>query len=349
MGTRIVNTEILCGEEQKQKFMSQLVSSILPATTATRNQAEEVVIAKGLYKRYKDFEAVKGIDFTVRRQECFGILGPNGAGKSTTIKMLHCFSPITAGTLRVLGYSVTEQPRKIKAQLGVVSQDDNLDVDLTVLQNLTTYARYFKIKRNEAINRAEEALELFQLQSKRDNKVDELSGGMKRRLVIARALINQPRLIILDEPTTGLDPAARQLVWQKLRYLREQGVTLILTTHYMEEAYQLCDRLVIMNEGRILAEGKPAELVERLVGYDVIELRQDKLGLLERPGELEKLVANRPIELERAGDTVYLFGQKPDSFHNFSLPPLAYKLERKTGLEDVFLRLTGRDLGENEE
>lgn len=329
--------------------MSQLVSSILPASAETRNQLEEVVVAKNLYKRYKDFEAVKGIDFSVYRQECFGILGPNGAGKSTTIKMLHCFSPITGGTLRVLGYSVTEHPRQIKAQLGVVSQDDNLDPDLTVLQNLISYARYFDIKRDEAIRRAEEALELFQLHSKRNNKVDELSGGMKRRLVIARALINQPRLIILDEPTTGLDPAARQLVWQKLRYLRDQGVTLILTTHYMEEAYQLCDRLVIMNEGKILAEGKPAELVERLVGYDVIELRQDKIGTLAEPGALEKLVANRPIELERAGDTIYLFGRHQDSFHGFSLPPVEYKLERKTGLEDVFLRLTGRGLGENEE
>ncbi len=309
----------------------------------TRPEAEPVIIAQGLYKKYKDFEAVKGIDFTVYRQECFGILGPNGAGKSTTIRMLHCVSPVTAGKLEVLGYPVTGYSRQIKAQLGVVSQDDNLDTSLTVIQNLLVYARYFGIGKVEARKRAEEALELFQLIEKRDNAVDELSGGMKRRLVIARSLINKPRLIILDEPTTGLDPAARQLVWQKLRYLRDSGVTLVLTTHYMEEASQLCDRLVIMNQGHILAEGTPLDLVQRLVGYEVIELRTEALPNLNLP----ELLGNRPIRTEQAGDTFYLFGQEPNAFHNFVLPEeVTYRLQRRAGLEDVFLRLTGHGLNE---
>lgn len=310
--------------------------------TPPHTAQEEVIVARGLYKRYKDFEAVKGIDFTVYRQECFGILGPNGAGKSTTIRMLHCFSPITAGSLTVLGHPVTGDVRLIKAGLGVVSQDDNLDPDLTVIQNLLFYARYFGIGRAEAQKRAEEALELFQLSQKRNNRIDELSGGMKRRLVIARALINKPQLIILDEPTTGLDPAARQLVWQKLRYLRDSGVTLVLTTHYMEEAAQLCDRLVIMNEGKILAEGTPAQLVQTLVGYEVIELRAE----VAQNAEVLALLENRPIRQEQAGDTFYLFGQEPWSFQNLQLPDLGYKLQRRASLEDVFLGLTGRGLNE---
>jgi len=257
--------------------------------------------------------------------------------------MLHCFSPITSGTLNVLGEPVTGNVRWIKSQLGVVSQDDNLDPDLNVINNLLVYARYFEIPKAVAMQRAEEALDLFQLTEKRNNKVDELSGGMKRRLVIARSLINQPRLIILDEPTTGLDPAARQLVWQKLRYLRDSGVTLILTTHYMEEASRLCDRLVVMNEGKILAEGTPEELVQKTVGYDVIELRADSLESLNLPD----LIENRPIQLEQAGDTVYLYGQEPSALHNFQLPEVSYVLHRKAGLEDVFLRLTGRGLNES--
>ncbi len=312
--------------------------------TPERAATEEIIVARKLRKLYNDFEAVKGIDFTVYRQECFGILGPNGAGKSSTIRMLHCFSPITSGELTVLGESVTGNVRKIKAQLGVVSQEDNLDSDLTVIQNLLVYARYFDIDKAEAQRRAEEALDLFQLSEKRNSKVDELSGGMKRRLVIARSLINKPRLIILDEPTTGLDPAARQLVWQKLRYLRDSGVTLVLTTHYMEEATQLCDRLVIMNEGRILAEGTPIDLIHRLVGYEVIELRMEEAEQANVLAHLD----NRPIWHEQAGDTLYLFGQESWSFHNFQLPELSYKLQRRASLEDVFLRLTGRGLNVGE-
>lgn len=303
-----------------------------------------VVEARDLRKNYKNFEAVKGISFQVFQQECFGLLGPNGAGKSTTIRMLNCVSPISGGTLEVLGHSVTGNIKLIKSQIGVVPQDDNLDTELTVLQNLQVYARYFNIDKKEATRRADEVLELFQLNDKRNNKTDEISGGMKRRLVIARSLINKPKLIILDEPTTGLDPAARQVVWQQLRLLRDRGVTILLTTHYMEEATQLCDRLVIINEGRIMAEGSPRDLVQRLVGYEVIELRLPQAARQE----LLPLIANRPILLEEAGDMLYLFGQQSQAFHNLALPEGNYRLQRQASLEDVFLRLTGRGLSGNE-
>lgn len=301
-----------------------------------------IVAAKNLQKKYGEFEAVKGIDFEVRRQECFGILGPNGAGKSSTIRMLHCFSPVTAGELHILGEPANGDTKLIKSQLGVVSQDDNLDQDLTVEQNLHVYARYFGIAKAEARKRTDEVLELVQLTDKRKNKVDELSGGMRRRLVIARSLLNRPKLLILDEPTTGLDPAARQLVWQKLRLLREQGLTLILTTHYMEEAAQLCDRLVMMNEGVILAAGTPATLVEEMVGYEVIELRSEEAashGILSR-------IEGRAIEHEVAGDTLYLFSKTPLAFDDLELPHMHFLFQRKATLEDVFLKLTGRDLNE---
>ncbi len=319
--------------------ISNLQTGLELKETVTTNQTV-VVEARDLRKNYKDFEAVKGISFQVFQQECFGLLGPNGAGKSTTIRMLNCVSPISGGTLEVLGHSVTENSKLIKAQIGVVPQDDNLDTDLTVLQNLQVYARYFNIDKKEATRRADEVLELFQLNDKRNNKTDEISGGMKRRLVIARALINKPKLIILDEPTTGLDPAARQVVWQQLRLLRDRGVTILLTTHYMEEATQLCDRLVIINEGVIMAEGSPRDLVQRLVGYEVIEMR---LPPSERQ-ELLPLIANRPILMEEAGDTLYLFGQQSQAFHNLALPEGNYRLQRQASLEDVFLRLTGRGL-----
>jgi lipooligosaccharide transport system ATP-binding protein len=326
--------------------MAQLENQLLTPQPPAQDEREAIIVARNLQKRYKDFEAVKGIDFTVYQQECFGILGPNGAGKSTTIRMLHCFSPITAGLLTVLGQPVTGNIRKIKSQLGVVSQDDNLDPDLNVIQNLLVYARYFGLDKAEAQRRAQEALELFQLWEKRNNQVDELSGGMKRRLVIARSLINRPRLIILDEPTTGLDPAARQLVWQKLRYLRDSGVTLVLTTHYMEEAMQLCDRLVIMNEGKILAEGTPLNLVRELVGYEVIELRTED----NQPLDLDRVLGERPVRYEQAGDTYYLFGTTPTAFHHLELPEIvSYELRRHATLEDVFLRLTGRGLNEGGE
>ncbi len=304
--------------------------------------SDVIVSARNLQKRYGEFEAVKGIDFEVRRQECFGILGPNGAGKSSTIRMLHCISPLSGGELNILGEPATGDIRTIKANIGVVPQDNNLDQDLSVEQNLHVYSRYFGIAKAEARKRTEEVLELVQLLDKRKNRVDELSGGMQRRLVIARSLLNRPKLLILDEPTTGLDPAARQLVWQKLRLLRDQGLTLILTTHYMEEAAQLCDRLVMMNEGKILAGGTPAELVEEMVGFEVIELRADEAATLN----ILSLTEDKPIEHEIAGDTLYLFSKTHDAFDRLQLPHLNFRLQRRATLEDVFLKLTGRDLTE---
>jgi lipooligosaccharide transport system ATP-binding protein len=301
-----------------------------------------IVSARGLQKRYGEFTAVKGIDFEVRRQECFGILGPNGAGKSSTIRMLHCISPLSGGELTILGEPADGDIRKIKANIGVVPQDNNLDQDLTVEQNLHVYARYFGIAKAEARKRTDEVLELVQLLDKRKNKVDELSGGMQRRLVIARSLLNRPKLLVLDEPTTGLDPAARQLVWQKLRLLRDQGLTLILTTHYMEEAAQLCDRLVMMNEGKILAGGTPAKLVEEMVGFEVIELRAEEAASLN----ILSMVEGKPIEHEIAADTLYLFSKAHDAFDSLTLPHLNFRLQRRATLEDVFLKLTGRDLTE---
>lgn len=304
--------------------------------------SDVIVSARNLQKRYGEFEAVKGIDFEVRRQECFGILGPNGAGKSSTIRMLHCISPLSGGELNILGEPATGDIRTIKANIGVVPQDNNLDQDLSVEQNLHVYSRYFGIAKAEARKRTDEVLELVQLLDKRKNRVDELSGGMQRRLVIARSLLNRPKLLILDEPTTGLDPAARQLVWQKLRLLRDQGLTLILTTHYMEEAAQLCDRLVMMNEGKILAGGTPAELVEEMVGFEVIELRADEAATLN----ILSLTEDKPIEHEIAGDTLYLFSKTHDAFDSLQLPHLNFRLQRRATLEDVFLKLTGRDLTE---
>ena len=228
---------------------------------AAQSQPDVLIEGRGLTKHYGDFVAVDGIDFEVVRGECFGFLGPNGAGKTTTIRMICCVSPVTGGVLNVLGMPAGVEARAIKARLGVVPQDDNLDTDLTVIENLLAYARYFDIRRDEALRRADEVLETMALTDKRGEKIDNLSGGLKRRLVVARALISRPELLILDEPTTGLDPQARQLFWQRLRHLKRQGMTMLLTTHYMEEAAQLCDRVLIMDQSRIIARGTPAELI----------------------------------------------------------------------------------------
>lgn len=304
-----------------------------------------VIEARHLAKKYGEFVAVDDIQFTVYQQECFGFLGPNGAGKTTTMKMIYCASPVTSGQLTVAGMDVKRSPRRIKAIIGVVPQEDNLDPDLSVLQNLMVYARYFDIPGQVARKRAVEALELMQLLDRGDSSIQELSGGMKRRLIIARALINQPQLLILDEPTTGLDPQARHLVWQKLRLLKSQGVTMVLTTHYMEEAAHLCDRLVIMNEGRILTLGRPDDIVRQEVGHDVLELRlarDDKERTLDQLREL-----NLPVE--DAGDSLYVFGR--DGCNLEDLPRRLHTLVesylyRRATLEDVFLKLAGRELRE---
>lgn len=304
----------------------------------------DVVVARRLVKEYGGFQAVKGIDFTVGSQECFGILGPNGAGKSSTVNMLIGLSPVTGGRLEVFGLDVTAEARQIKRRLGVVHQDNNLDEDLTVLQNLVVYAGYFNIPREAARNRARDLLEFLALTAKSPEKVENLSGGMKRRLTIARALINEPELVVLDEPTTGLDPQARHLVWQRLFRLKERGVTLVLTTHYMDEARQLCDRLVIIDEGRILDEGAPEDLINRHVGAEVLELGRaagEASLLVSVAGNLirgHQVVGEDLILHPRDGRALLSLLQ--DQAHLFSR-----LLLRPATLEDVFLKLTGRSLG----
>jgi lipooligosaccharide transport system ATP-binding protein len=309
-------------------------------------QREALIEASGLTKRYGDFTAVDAIDFEVLRGECFGFLGPNGAGKTTTIRMISCVSPVTEGNLRVLGMDPARRPRLIKARLGVVPQEDNLDPDLTVLENLMAYARYFDIPRPVALTRATEVLEMMALTEKAREQIDALSGGMKRRLTVARALISSPELLILDEPTTGLDPQARQLFWQKLRQLKRQGMTMLLTTHYMEEAAQLCDRVLIMDGSRVIERGTPAELVRRIIGEQVVELRFD------RPPEESAIHAIRArsngFVVEETEDTVYLWehdGQSVATLDLDGFEAVANEvIQRKATLEDVFLRLTGRGL-----
>lgn len=316
-----------------------------------------VVAAKDLVKRYGSFTAVNGVNFSVEHGECFGFLGPNGAGKSSTVKMIYCFSPVTSGELLVLGRDVQKAAREIKAGLGVVAQEDNLDPDLTVRENLLVFSTYFNIPRKEANRRADELLHFFSLTEKADTQVEKLSGGMKRRLAIARALINRPELLILDEPTTGLDPQARHLVWQKLRSLKEQGVTLILTTHYMDEASQLCDRLVVMDHGEILEEGSPRGLVAKHIGREVLELGLDASG---RQRVLEELqdsgfapVLNGHLVV---GDSLFLFTGDGPGLSEAVRPVLknpgahcTRKFLRPATLEDVFLKLTGRGLDHGEQ
>ena len=307
--------------------------------------ASEIVVARGLVKRFGPITAVDGIDFAVHQGECFGFLGPNGAGKTSTIRMITCVSPLTAGDLRVADMDVRADGRRIKATLGVVPQDNNLDPDLTVWQTLIAYSRYFDIPSRVAAQRTEEALTFLQLLDRRDEIVDNLSGGMRRRLTISRALINAPPILVLDEPTTGLDPQARHLVWQKLRQLGGRGVTMLLSTHNMEEAAHLCDRIVIMHLGRILDEGPPADLVSQHVGEQVMELR---LSGDEKAEALDRLAHEDGLTLEDVEDVLFVLGLGPHS------PLIASQLLRygdkasirRATLEDVFLRLTGRGLRE---
>jgi len=308
----------------------------------TGNTSEPVVVASNLVKRYENKLAVDGIDLTIYKGECFGLLGPNGAGKTSTLKMASCISPVTSGELLLKGKSVTTDPRGVKALLGVVPQENNLDSDLTVLENLLTYARYYDMNSTTALARAWESLFLFQLGERAHHRIDTLSGGMKRRLLIARALIHQPSVLLLDEPTTGLDPQARHLVWQKLATLKEQGITMILCTHYMEEAARLCDRLAIMNHGKILTQGTPKDLVHQYVGGKVVEV-PSRGQMADR---VTTLASQNGMEVEEYGDTLYLFSP------NGEANAMALELEEKqviiraANLEDVFLRLAGRELRE---
>ena len=302
-----------------------------------------LIHARGLIKRFGDFTAVDGIDVDVRRGEAFGFLGPNGAGKSSTMRMIGCVSPPTDGVLEILGLDPRRDGPRIRGRLGVCPQLDNLDSELTVRENLTTYARFFGISRRDARRRADELLEFVQLAERADTKVEPLSGGMKRRLTIARALVNEPEIVLLDEPTTGLDPQARHLVWERLFRLKQQGVTLVLTTHYMDEAEQLCDRLVVMDAGRIVAEDSPRALIERYSTREVVELRFDSDG---QQAYAEKL-AGLGERLEVLPDRILLYVADGDAavaeVHARSLRP-AGVLVRRSSLEDVFLHLTGRTL-----
>jgi lipooligosaccharide transport system ATP-binding protein len=306
-----------------------------------RSASAPLVQARGLVKTYAGRPVVAGIDFEVLPGECLGLLGPNGAGKTTTIHMIACFVRVDAGQLLVFDQEPARAARAIKRRLGVLAQEDALDPDLTVAKNLTVYARYFDIPREEAASRAAELLRFVQLEERAQEPIRNLSGGMRRRLSLARALVSRPELLILDEPTTGLDPQARHLVWQKLRGLRQGGVTMLLTTHYMEEAAQLCDRLLVMDRGRIIARGSPGELIEEHVGQEVIEIR-DGSAL---PEELVARLAGLCDRLEQVGDQLYLFfrdGRSPIA----ALPLLERRSfsRRQATLEDVFLRLTGREL-----
>ena len=305
--------------------------------------ADEFLIhARALVKRYGDFTAVDGIDLDVPRGEAFGFLGPNGAGKSSTMRMIGCVSPPSGGTLRLLGMDPVRDGSAIRGRLGVCPQADNLDQELTLRENLTTYARYFGISRQESRRRAAELLEFVQLADRADSPVEPLSGGMKRRLTIARALVNEPELVLLDEPTTGLDPQARHLVWERLFQLKKRGVTLVLTTHYMDEAEQLCDRLVVMDGGKIVAEGSPRALIEAHSTREVVELRfaddhRPYAQQLVDIGDRCEVLPDRLLVYATDGDAVVA------QVHARGMTPASVLVRRST-LEDVFLRLTGRTL-----
>jgi lipooligosaccharide transport system ATP-binding protein len=305
--------------------------------------ADALIEARNLTKRFGEFVAVDGIDVTVQPGEAFGFLGPNGAGKSSTMRMIGCTSPRSAGDLQILGLDPDKDGALIRAQLGVVPQDDTLDVELTVLDNLLIYGRYFDLPRKVARRRAEELLDFAQLSDRATARVQTLSGGMKRRLTIARALINEPRILLLDEPTTGLDPQARHVLWDRLYRLKQQGVTLVLTTHYMDEAEQLCDRLVVMDKGRIAAEGTPLQLIADHSSREVVELR----FAADRNELMADKVADLAERIEVLPDRVLLYADDGDAVvdivHRRGLLPETVLVRRST-LEDVFLRLTGRTL-----
>jgi lipooligosaccharide transport system ATP-binding protein len=307
-----------------------------------------LVHARGLVKRFGELVAVDGIDFDVQRGEAFGFLGPNGAGKTSTMRMIGCISPPSGGTLRILGLDPVARGADIRARLGVVPQEDTLDLELTLRENILIYGRYFGLPRKELRQRVDELLKFVQLNERADDKVEPLSGGMKRRLTIARSLVNEPSVLLLDEPTTGLDPQARHTVWDRLFRLKQRGVTLILTTHYMDEAEQLCDRLVVMDKGKIAAEGSPQELIRRYSTREVVELR---FRVEQRPeevaAELASTLDGHVRRLEALPDRLLLYTDDGDAtathIHDLGLQPDSVLVRRST-LEDVFLHLTGRTL-----
>jgi lipooligosaccharide transport system ATP-binding protein len=313
-----------------------------PAPTSERD-GEPIVVARGLVKRFGDFVAVDGVDFDIRRGESFGFLGPNGAGKTSTMRMIACMSPLSGGTLRVLGMDPDTQGPQIRSRIGLVPQEDTLDLELTVLDNLMIYGRYFDLPRKVIRERAQRLLEFAELADRAGERVDPLSGGMKRRLTIARSLVSEPDLLILDEPTTGLDPQARHLLWDRLYRLKRRGVTLVITTHYMDEAEQLCDRLVVMDQGRIAAAGTPQQLIDQYSTREVVELRfhdarppaSDFGGIAQRVEELPDRVLLYATDGDGALEEARSRGINPHT-----------SLVRRSTLEDVFLSLTGRSLVE---
>ncbi len=303
----------------------------------------DAIFAQGVIKRYGALTAVDRVDLSIPSGECFGLLGPNGAGKTSLVRMMHAASPLSGGRLAIFGIAVDRDPAEVKRKLGIVPQEDNLDPDLSALENLLVFARYYDLPKRVARPRAERLLEFMSLSGRADSPIAELSGGMKRRLLIARALLHSPPALLLDEPTTGLDPQARHLVWQRLRQLKADGVTQVLTTHYLEEAAQLCDRVALMDGGKILRQGTPADLVRSEIGKEVIELRGDD----SLPARLQPLLDGRMHRWDRSGDTIYLYCTDAREL----LPRLAalqpnYLWHRPAGLEDVFLKLTGRSLRE---
>ncbi len=306
------------------------------------NSSEILIRAQNLTKKFNNFVAVDHIDFEVYKGECVGFLGPNGAGKTTTVRMIYCFLPLTEGSLSVAGMDASLQSRDIKKIIGVAPQEDNLDPDFSVIKNLEVYARYFDIPKAEATKRASDLLEFFQLQEKRTKSIQELSTGMKRRLIIARALMNDPRILLLDEPTTGLDPQGRHIVWDEIRSLMKQGVTIILTTHYMEEAATLCDRVLVIDNGKIIETGSPQKLVKKHVGEEVLELTFNEQTLKSLRDELPE------ASIEIFGDQIRVFTNQPHgTFEKIAnkFPGVPMNI-RNANLEDVFLKLTGRKLRE---
>jgi lipooligosaccharide transport system ATP-binding protein len=325
------------------------------AATATRGEPNPasaftggpLIVARGLTKRFGTFTAVDAIDFEVQRGEAFGFLGPNGAGKTSTMRMIGCVTPITAGTLRVLGMDPATDGSRIRARLGVVPQQDTLDLEMTVRENLYMYGRYFGMPRSELTPKVDTLLGFAQLADRGDSKVEPLSGGMKRRLTIARSLINDPDILLLDEPTTGLDPQARHSLWDRLYRLKQDGVTLVLTTHYMDEAEQLCDRLVVMDNGRFVAHGSPRALIVEHSTREVAELRFGPGENADAAGKLSAVLNGERERVEALPDRVLLYVADGESAvaqaHELGLSPVSTLVRRST-LEDVFLRLTGRSL-----
>jgi lipooligosaccharide transport system ATP-binding protein len=317
------------------------------AAAVSARRSEPLILAGELTKRFGTFTAVDAIDFEVERGEAFGFLGPNGAGKSSTMRMIGCVAPITSGTLRILGMDPATDGPRIRARLGVVPQQDTLDLEMTVRENLYIYGRYFGMSRQVLGPKVDALLEFAQLSDRAKSRVEPLSGGMKRRLTIARSLINDPEILLLDEPTTGLDPQARHILWDRLYRLKHDGVTLVLTTHYMDEAEQLCDRLVVMDNGRIVAHGSPASLIAEYSTREVAELRFLPGQNGEAAAVLQQAISGDRERVEALPDRVLLYVSDGEAAlaraHELGLSPVS-SLARRSTLEDVFLRLTGRSL-----